>query len=261
MRVRNHLMVLAVLAASCTANGSVEAERIVASVSNHRVRITSSFTGLELVLFGSVERDGTSVPRRSGYDIVVTVTGPRETLVTRRKERVAGIWVNVESRTFVDVPSYLAVLATKPIDTIAGPDTARRLRLGLTDTLLPQQIGADVADVVRDDPFRVAFLRLKSERSLYLEAPNAVTFLTPTLYRTTIPLPADVPIGDYDVDVKLFADNAMIARTSSAFELIKVGFEQFVATAARDYSLLYGLATATMALMTGWLGSVMFRRD
>jgi uncharacterized protein (TIGR02186 family) len=261
MRLRNHLTALAVLLVAGIANGPVEAERIVASVSNHRVRVTSSFTGLELVLFGSVERDGASAPRHSGYDIVVTVTGPRETVVTRRKERVAGIWVNVESRTFVDVPSYLAVLATKPIDTIAGPDTARRLRLGLADTLLPQQIGADVADVVREDPFRMAFLRLKSERGLYLEVPNAVTFLTPTLYRTTIPLPAEVPVGDYDVDVKLFADNTMIARTSSAFELLKVGFEQFVATAARDYSLLYGLAVATMALTTGWLGAVVFRRD
>jgi uncharacterized protein (TIGR02186 family) len=261
MRSRSHMVALAVLAISCLASWPAAAERIVASVSNHRVRITSSFTGLELVLFGSVERDGTSVPRRSGYDIVVTVTGPRETVVTRRKERVAGIWVNVESRTFVDVPSYLAVLSTKPVDSIAGPDTARRLRLGLADTLLPQQIGADLGDVVRDDPFRVAFLKLKSDRLLYLEEPNAVIFLTPTLYRTSIPLPAEVPIGDYDVDVKLFADNTMVARTSSAFEIIKVGFEQFVASAARDYSVLYGLATAAMALMTGWLASIVFRRD
>ena len=54
-----------------------------------------------------------------------------------------------------------------------------------------------------------------------------VTFLTPTLFRTTIPLPAEVPIGNYDVDLKLFADGAMIARTTSAFEIVKVGFEQF----------------------------------
>jgi len=91
--------------------------------------------------------------------------------------------------------------------------------------------------------------------------PNGVTFLTPTLYRTSIPLPAEVPVGDYDVDVKLFADNVMVARTSSAFEIIKVGFEQFVATGARDYSLLYGLATAMMALTTGWFASIVFRRD
>jgi uncharacterized protein (TIGR02186 family) len=138
---------------------------------------------------------------------------------------------------------------------------ARRLRLGLADTLLPQQIGADVGDVVPEDPFRMAFLRLKEARGLYLESSDAVTFRTPTLYSAAIKLPAEVPIGDYDVDVKLFADNKMIDRTPSAFEIIKVGFEQFVASAARDYSTLYGLATATMALMTGWFASIVFRRD
>jgi uncharacterized protein (TIGR02186 family) len=255
------LAAIAVIAVVGLASEPACAERIVASVSNHRVRITSSFTGLDLVIFGSVERDGTSVPRRSGYDIVVTVTGPPESVVTRRKERIAGIWVNVESRSFVDVPSYVAVLSTKPVDAIAGAETARRLKLGLADTLLPQQIGSDRADVVHDDPFRKAFLRLKSDRDLYLESSNAVTFLTPTLYRTSIPLPAEVPVGDYDVDVKLFADGNMIARTSSAFEVIKVGFEQFVASAARDYSMIYGLATAIMALFTGWFASVVFSRD
>jgi uncharacterized protein (TIGR02186 family) len=258
MRAR---VLLAAVAALSAMTLPAEAERLVASVSNYRVLITSNFSGLDLVLFGSVERDGASAPRHSGYDIVVTVTGPRETAVTRRKERVAGIWVNVESRSFVDVPSYLAVLATKPVDAIGGPELARRLRLGLADTMLPQQIGPDLADVVRDDPFRMAFLRLKTERGLYLERSNAVTFLTPTLYRTSIPLPAGVPVGDYDVDVKLFADGTMIARASEAFEVVKFGFEQFVAGAARDYGLLYGLATAMMALMTGWIASIVFRRD
>ena len=31
--------------------------------------------------------------------------------------------------------------------------------------------------------------------------------------------------------------------------------------AARDYGLLYGLATMMMALLTGWMASVVFRRD
>ena len=35
-----------------------------------------------------------------------------------------------------------------------------------------------------------------------------MTFLTPTVFRAAIPLPADVPIGNYAIDVKLFADGA-----------------------------------------------------
>jgi uncharacterized protein (TIGR02186 family) len=222
--------------------------------------VTSNFTGEELVLFGSVERDATT-PRRGGYDIVVTVTGPREIDRTRRKERVLGIWVNIESRLFINVPSYLAVLSDKPVDTITDPEALRRLQVGIDSVLLPQRIGPDTADVVHDDAFRLAFLRLKEEHGLYIDEPNGVTFLTPTLFRAGIPLPDNVPFGTYDVDVKLFADGQMIAQSTSALEIIKVGFEQFVADAAREHGLLYGLATAMMALLTGWLASVVFRRD
>jgi uncharacterized protein (TIGR02186 family) len=237
------------------------AERLITSLSSHRVQITSIFNGVELVLFGTVEPDADSVARKGAYDIIATVTGPRQTLVTRRKARVFGIWVNVESRTFVDVPSYLAVLATKPFQAIADEDTLRRLQIGLAHTLLPQQIGPDIADVVADDQFRQAFLRIKQARRLYSESTNAVTFLTPTLFRGSIEVPAEAPIGTYDVDVKLFADGAMIARTNSAFEIVKVGFERFIAGSAADHGILYGFATAAMALMTGWFASIVFRRD
>jgi uncharacterized protein (TIGR02186 family) len=237
------------------------AERLIISLSNHRVMVTSSYTGVDLVLFGSVERDQATVARRSGYDVVVTVTGPRDSERTRRKSRVLGIWVNTDSRTFIDVPSYLAILTNKPTEAIADADTLRRLQVGFDNFQLPQRIGPDVADVVKDDPFRQAFVRLKQEHGLYVDRENAVTFLTPTLFRADVPMPANVPFGIYEVDVKLFADGTMIAQSTSALEVIKVGFEQFVADAARDYSLLYGLATAMLALLTGWFANVVFRRD
>ena len=88
-----------------------------------------------------------------------------------------------------------------------------------------------------------------------------MTFLTPTLFRAVIALPAQVPIGGYNVNVKLFVDGNLIAHTDSAFEIVKVGFEQFVVAAAYEHGLLYGLATAMMALLTGWIASVVFRRD
>ena len=137
----------------------------------------------------------------------------------------------------------------------------RQLQLGLADKLLPQQLGNDVGDVVRDDPFRANFLRLKTQHKLYVQKTNGVTLLTPTVFRAEIPLPAEAPIGNYDVDVKVFAEGALLTRANSAFEIIKVGFEQFVANAAQDYGLLYGITTAMMAIMTGWFAAVVFRRD
>jgi uncharacterized protein (TIGR02186 family) len=246
-------------AALLTAASPAGAERLIISLSNHRVMVTSNYTGVDLVLFGSV--DQAAAPRRGGYDVVVTVSGPRENERTRRKGRVLGIWVNVDSRTFVNVPSYLAVLSSKPADAITAPDLQRRLQIGFDDIILPQRIGPDTADVVKEDPFRQAFLRLKQEQKLYLERENAVTFLTPTLFRADVPMPPNVPFGIYEIDVKVFADGTMVAQSNSALEVIKVGFEQFVADAARDHSLLYGLITAFLALLTGWFASVVFRKD
>ncbi len=237
------------------------AERLVVSLSNHRVAVTSNFTGEDLVLFGTVEPDAGKTALRSSYDLVVTVTGPRHTLRTRRKERVLGIWVNVDSREFVRAPSYLAILSNRPVTEIAHQDVLRRLQIGLDNFLLPQRIGPDIADTVRDDPFRVAFVRLETQHGLYRKSSTAVTFLTPTVFRAAIPLPADVPTGNYTIDVKLFANGMPVASTSSALEVIKTGVEQYVADAARDYGLLYGLVTALMALVIGWFGSVVFRRD
>ncbi len=252
---------IAVAAALLCAPPSARAEKLVTSLSAHRVMITSNFTGVDLTLFGTIETDASSVGRTGGYGLVVTVTGPRQPTITWRKERVLGIWVNAQSRVFVEPPSYLAVLSNRPIDDMASPDVLRRLQAGLTQVQLPQRVGGDIADVNADDPFRAAFLRIKRAQGLYREQANAVTFLTPTLFRTSIPLPANVPIGEYEVDVKLFAAGTMVAQETTAFEIIKAGFEQFVATSARDYGLLYGFATMLLALFTGWLGAIIFRRD
>lgn len=252
--------IAALLIAACMATAA-RAERLIVSVSNHRVTVTPNYSGEELVLFGSVERDASAPARDFAYDLVVTVTGPRADMVTRRKERKLGIWINADYRQFLQVPTYLAIFSNRPFDAIASPDVQRRQQLGLNNVLLTQRVGPDYADVVPSDAFRSAFVRLRSEQGLYREATSAVTFLTPTLFRTSIPLPAEVPIGIYHVEIRLFSDGALAARTDTAFEIVKVGFEQFVATSARQNGPIYGLATVLMALLSGWAASIVFRKD
>lgn len=259
MRMRAAAIAALALAAAMTALPA-RAEKLIVSVSNHRVTVTPNYSGEELVLFGSVEKDA-NTPANRTYDLVVTISGPRADMVTRRKEHRFGIWINTDSRQFLQVPAYLAIFSNRPIDAIASPEVQRRQQLGINNVVLTQRVGPDYADVVPNDPFRSAFVRLRSQHGLYRESSSAVTFLTPTLFRTGIPLPAEVPIGTYNVDIKLFADGQLVTRTETAFEIVKVGFEQFVATSARQNGFAYGLATIAMALMTGWMASIVFRRD
>src|SRR5215470_12945908 len=112
-------LILSLFALACSIRPAA-AERLVVSLSNHRVAVTSNFVGEELVLFGTIEPEPATSALRPPYDLVVTVTGPRQTLRTRRKQRVLGIWVNTDSREFLRVPSYLAVLSNRPVNAIAG---------------------------------------------------------------------------------------------------------------------------------------------
>jgi len=233
------------------------AERLITSLSSHQV--TSSFTGIELVLFGSIERDASTVSRRGDYNIIATVSGPRETLVVRRKDLVLGIWTNAESRSFLKAPTYLAVLSNKPVDEIASAELLRRQEVGMY--IVPRPALTSEIQSGEHDVFRDALFRLRKQRKLYVEEPAGVTFLTPNLFRATIRLPAEAPVGSYEVDVRLFADGTQLARANSALEVVKVGIEQFIVNAAANHGILYGLFTTLMALATGWFASVIFRKD
>jgi uncharacterized protein (TIGR02186 family) len=260
--MRRRVFALALLLCATDADLSpAVAERLVTTLSRHQVLVTSNFTGTSIVLFGTVEPDTPAARRRApAYELVVTVVGPRQNIVARRKERVLGIWTNMAARAFNKVPSYLAVLSNRPLENVTDAETRRRMQIGLESMLVPQT-AEQSGNVDPADPFFVNFIRLQTEQALYVQRANGVTLLTATVFRAEIALPAHAPVGNYDVDIKVFADGTMVARATSAFEIVKVGFEQFVVTAARDYGLFYGLATAMMAVFTGWFASVVFRRD
>lgn len=233
-------------------------EQLVVALSTDHVRISSSFTGTGVTVFGTIERDAGTVSRGGAYDIVVVVRGPDETLVTRRKERVGGIWLNRAARTFLDMPSFYAVHASRPLAEISTPETLKRFQLGFDNLAFRVADGAAAPD---DGEFRDGFIRLKRQAGLYRDAPYGVTFPGGGLFRTTVDIPANVPVGTYRVSVFLFRDDAMLAASSAVFGIAKTGFEQFTFDLARKNGYLYGLICVALALLTGWLAGVLFRRD
>lgn len=234
-------------------------ETLITSLSSHRVLINSNYTGTSIAVFGAIERDAQTISRGTDYDAVVIVRGPRQYLVVREKERLGPIWINQEQQKFPLAPAYISVLTSRPLDEMTSVQLRQRQRVGLRAIIGAPDFTNERAGADRE--FREALYRLKSEEGLYIEDERAVTFLTPSIFRASIPLPATAPPGNYDVDVMLFADTVILARTTTHFELVKSGFEQQVGEVARDLSLFYGLATALIALSFGWLANVIFRRD
>ena len=237
-----------------------QAETLVASLSTERIAITSNFNGATLVVFGAIERDAGAPPRTAGYDVVTTVRGPRGAVTVREKKRWGPFWFNMESRKYIATPAFLAVAANRPLDQIATQDARRDFLLGV-DTLVSAQ-GDRTKAIDADEPaFRAALIRIRRAQGLFTEKSDGVRFLTPTIFRAAARIPGTVPLGAYAVDVAVLADGVQIARSTMSFAVEKSGAEDEIADASRSRPLQYGLAVAAMALLFGWIASLIFRRD
>jgi uncharacterized protein (TIGR02186 family) len=236
------------------------AESLTIALSTGDIRIDSDFSGAAITVFGVIERDAATVSRGAPYDIAVLVRGPTESVVARRKEPLLLLWVNRSSETFTAAPSYYALSSTRPLDEIATPPTLKRFGLGFDN--VPLQV-ADTAERATDPEFRDAFIRLRKEAGLYSEFAGGVDFIgtSNSVFRSAAWIPSNAPDGRYTVEVFLFSGEAFLSHRQATLNVTKVGFEQFMFEASHNNALLYGLACVLLALFTGWLAGVIFRRD
>ena len=239
-------------------------EKVHADVSTRSVRVTSSFTGTEIIVFGSVENGR---PERPGdddvYDVVVVLEGTAQKLVARRKSNVAGLWINTHAMTFESVPSYYAISSSRPIDEIADPIVLRNNGIGFDQVSMKPirgwESGITTADL-RD--FRASVIRLKQNDGLYVQSDYGVVFIGGySLFRTTIDLPANVPVGPLNARVFLFRNGRMLSRFDSQVRMRREGVERFLYEFAFGYPLLYGICAVLVAAGAGLAASSYFNRS
>jgi len=257
---RAALVSLGILAGVCLNAAADTHDSLVTELSAHTVSIQSNFTGTEIVIFGQAQHIKDQPGEAGDYELVIVVEGPPQDITTRRKGRFLGMWVNREAETFRNVPSFYAVSSTADIPEIADRTTLDNLEIGLNHINLAVSGVSNVSLSDRDD-FRRAFIRLRQDMGLYSERETSITFLTDTMFRTNIPLPANIPVGVYQVQSFLFNKGELVSSTGGVLRVAKKGFEQVTFELARKHSLFYGLLAVALAIFTGWGASVIFRKD
>jgi len=230
--------------------------QLVPEVSQDNIQIRYSFTGAELLLFGAIGYPGGRIPEGQS-DIAVVVKGPTERIVVREKQKVAGIWMNVESARFRSAPAFYAIASSRPLDRIIDERTAAIYELGLGNLQLSPATGNPVEVQQR---FEDGLIALRDRTQLYQEDPDGVQIRDGVLYRASINIPARVPVGDYTAETFLIRNGRVIAGEAREVRIEKFGFERFVANAAEQWSLAYGLAAVAVSVLLGWAGSAILRR-
>lgn len=246
-----------------TATPTRQREKVHADVSTRRVRVTSSFTGTEIIVFGAIEHGRPEhAASEDLYDVVIVLEGTPQKLVARRKSNVFGLWINTQALTFETVPSYYAISSTRPLDEIANPLVLRNYTIGF-DHVPMKPISGWESGITTSDlrNFKQAVIRLKQNSGLYVLNDYGVQFVGgASLFRTTIDLPANVPVGTLSARVFLFRGGQMLSQFQSQVLMQREGVERILHDFAFGYPLLYGIAAVFIAAGAGFAASSYFNR-
>jgi len=235
----------------------VGAEKLASTVSSATIQITSSFDGAVLSLFGNIESDVHGLAAPGPYNVIVVVTGPLQDRVTRLKTNNWGIWTNTDQVTFKQFPSFYDVLASGKLANIATPEVLDEKNvLPIEQALASSTLG----EIAKSTEFGTELVRLMTEQGHFAVKEDAVRFLTTSAYVAQVTLPSDVANGPFIAHTMVLKDRQLVAERTEGFSVRKSGFENFVFVASKQQPLLYGIVCVILALGTGWLAGVMFRR-
>ena len=236
-------------------------ETVEIDVSTRSIPIEADFSGTRIVIFGAIHNSRQEAAESGYYDIAVVVWGPSETLVARQKSRVAFIWVNTRSLSVEDVPAYYAFISTRPIEEIADKALLAKYRIGFDNVPMRIEEGGGGFSAEEQAAFRQAVIRQKIKANLYREADYGLSFSGPSLFRATLDVPANVPVGEFKVQAFLFHQGTLLSSTTRKLVIEKQGAERLVYALAYDHPFIYGVVAVLAAILAGLIASAIFKKD
>ncbi len=256
--IRFLLLPLSLLVATAITGPAADAEtteEVIADLSQNHVAITTRFVGSEILVFGAIRREAPP-PDESPPGIIITISGPSEAIVVRRKARRAGIWVNADALHVDSAPSFYAVSSTAPLREIliGSEDLAHKISIRQAiSSFWTTQLSPETPDFIE------ALIRLRRQDELYQMNEGGVRLRAGTLFRTSVRLPSNLVEGTYSARVFLTRKGRVIDTYKTAIEVNKVGMERWIFNLAHQRPLIYGLLSIIIAIIAGWGASSAFR--
>ena len=222
------------------------------------ITIGANFSGQDLLVFGAFYSDP-SLPRDAKGDVIIEVKGPPQTIQVRRKKSFFGFWLNNTEVTFREVPGFYYLTSTAEIN----DEVLAKNNITL---LTPQDTQEIEWGKIRMPKDRHDFLNAmkRNKNNLDLFAINSdstqIDILDGNLFKTNIPIPNTVPIGNYTVSVYLLINSELKKDYKYGFKVKRIGIESMIHNLAINFPLIYGLLAVLLAGLMGWISAEMFRR-
>lgn len=256
-----HLLLLGFLAfvpANARAEAVPAAENDSAIVTDYTkglIDIDLSYHGDRIHFFGTlqgIEADG----------VVVKLTSPAERVKLNIAGRVGPLWMNVKQYEVDNVPFMYKIHASAPMDTLVPPGLARQLGLGfetVKDQLQLHLVKGEAGETDKDTLFD-GLLKLKKKANLYkIDDQSRIRIKNGKIFQHFFTFPSAAKAGEYQVESFVLKDGKLVARAMDTIQIRKVGLEAFVANAAQNHPMLYGISAVVIALVTGLVVGYLFK--
>ncbi len=235
---------------------AAEGPRVIASLSQNAVAITTDFSGSEIFVYGAIERERPLNESDDDLGVIITVLGPSSPVTIRKKDRVFGIWANAESAIIDSAPSFYALASTAPLADILSDTSNSRANVTVDNSI---HIAAGPRGIADPEAYQQAVIRLNRSKGVYFDMIGDVEMVGKTLFQTHIQLPANLIEGNYTARIFLTQSGEVIDDFRTGIRVRKVGLERWIYNLAHENSLIYGLLSILVALMAGWGASEVFR--
>ena len=247
------MRLLALILCAFTANAS--AADIEIALTDERVEVDAGFAGARLLLFGAI----TGVENPAELDMVSVIRGPETHFNIRQMQKNNLIWTPGPAHAVGPAPGLYLTYSTRPVDDIAPLPLQAEYYLDADYLDIPLQSHLD-APPANPDLFRNAFLSEAEIAGLYRAETSGVSFRKGALFTIDARLPANTPVGDYEVAVYLFRNGEMIGADATSLAVNRAGLERRIYDFAHLRPVSYGIFCVALSLLAGWLASLAFRK-
>jgi hypothetical protein len=156
-----------------------------------------------------------------------------------------------------NVPGLCALYSSAPLQSLLSSDELARLQIDPTFAALLN--GATVESAAPDETpispsdaqaYLQGLLNARIEQGFYRLHERDIS-IQGTEWATSLSLPADAPIGSYEVTAYAIEDMQVVGKDTASFSVEKSGVVDFLGTMARNNAVAYGGLTIVVAVAAG----------
>jgi len=244
--------VLALLAVAALAILASSASAMTAKANHDDIKIGLTYHGSTVSVSGMTDIN---------VDLIMKITAEDSTEKLMRKDKAAGMWMNVEEITLDHVPEVYYLRSTKDPETILSAEQRNQYVIGYPALrekidLKPAKPPEQRAKLLDD------FIKYKEDGKLYGESLGDVDIKpedSGESYYTVFDWPYQAPPGEYQVEVYAVKDGQVIDTAESQVTVEQDGAVKALSDMARNNGAVYGLAAIGVSVTAGFGVGIVFK--